>query len=328
MNVLITGASGFVGSHLLKQLSKQKGYNVIGLVRRTSDLFRISRLRSSLVYGSLEEGLDEVTRGIDAVVHTAASTVYWGKSAQVLSTNVDGTLNLLNASLVNRVKRFIHFSSTVVYGFSGNINTDEDKPLRPLGTPYCSSKTIAEQKLLQFRNDIDLIILRPSNIYGPTDLLFTYLLTWAVEKGILRGFPRGGRTLTSPCYVKNIVSATIKALETEQGFGEAYNISDGSDMEWREFLGIIAEDLGKKPPRISLPVKPLLFIARTLESMNSFLGLKSRPLITPHDIAHVSCDYSFSIDKAARILGYKPQHTTQDGIEETVEWYLGYRKRR
>jgi nucleoside-diphosphate-sugar epimerase len=264
-------------------------------------------------------------KGFNTVIHTAANSTYWGNSDEIYRTNVEGTLNLLKASIRAGVRRFIHYSSTVVYGFDGNINTEESSELKPFKSGYCRSKAIAEEQLLRFDKDIELIILRPSNIFGPADTVFTYLITWALDKGVLFAFPKRGETLTSPCYVKNIATATESALKTKTGFGEAYNITDGNDIQWKTYLSLIAEQLGRKPPRMSVPVNPLLFVSRILESIYTLLKIRSRPFITPHDIVHVSEDYSFSIKQAKTKLGYNPPYTTEEGIAETVRWYREYR---
>jgi nucleoside-diphosphate-sugar epimerase len=327
LNILITGASGFVGSHLLRHLSDKNEYRVTGLVRPTSNLFRLRDKQYRLLYNSINDPMEETMNEFDAVIHSAASTKYWGNSNEIYRTNVDGTLNLIEASIEAGVRRFIHFSSTVVYGFNGNINTDESSELKPFNSGYCRSKTIAEEQLKRFYKDIELIILRPSNIFGPEDTVFTYLITWALDKGILFAFPRAGETLTSPCYVKNIVSATERALKVpvQKGHGEVYNITDGNDIHWKTYLSLITEKLGKKPPRRSAPVKPLFFISRMFEIIYNMLKIKSRPPITPHDIVHVSDDYSFSIESAKIKLGYNPPYTTEEGIAETVKWYREYR---
>jgi nucleoside-diphosphate-sugar epimerase len=321
LNVLVTGANGFVGSHLLRHLSEKHHYRVTGLVRRTSNLSRLCDKQYSLLYGSINDPLERFTKGFDAVIHTAANTTYWGNSDEVYKTNLEGTINLFKASMSAGVRRFIHFSSTVVYGFDGNIDTVESSAMKPFKSGYCRSKAMAEKELQRAGRDMELVILRPSNIFGPSDIVFSYLIIQAVEKGILFAFPKGGKTLTSPCYVKNIVSAVESALQTRTGFGEAYNITDGRDMQWKTYLDIIAGEFGKKPPRISVPVKPLFCTAKILEGINTILRIKSRPFITPHDIAHVAEDYSFSIEKAKTKLGYDPPYTTEQGIEETVRWY-------
>jgi nucleoside-diphosphate-sugar epimerase len=325
LKILITGANGFVGSHLLRHLSEKRVYRVTGLVRPTSNLVRLCNKQYRLLYNSLNDPLERIMKGFDAVIHTAANTTYWGNSDEIYRTNVEGTLNLIKASIRAGVRKFIHFSSTVVYGFDGNIDTEESTDMTPFKSGYCRSKAIAEEQLLRFDKDIELIILRPSNIFGPADTVFTYLIAWALDKGILFEFPKWGETLTSPCYVKNIVSATESALKTKTGLGEAYNITDGNDIQWKTYLSLIAGQLGRRPPRKSVPVKPLLFISQILEGAYTLLRIRSRPFITPHDIVHVSNDYSFSIEKAKTKLGYDPPYTTEEGIAATIRWYHEYR---
>jgi len=100
------------------------------------------------------------------------------------------------------VERFIHFSSTVIYGFAGNRLTGEDRLSSPFRNPYCLTKVIAEREILKYRDRLRLIILRPSNVFGPGDLTTTYPLFEALRKG-MPCFPAGGRYLTSPCYIDN-----------------------------------------------------------------------------------------------------------------------------
>ena len=326
---LVTGATGFIGGQLVKELLK-RGRKLRLLVREGRDIAKLRNARVEIFYGDLNkpETLKNISKGADVVYHAAGQLGGAGVSyKQLRKTNVEGTENLLKACLDHKPKRFVHFSSTVVYGFNGNINTDESSELKPFKSGYCRSKALAEEQLFRFSGDIELIILRPSNIFGPEDTVFTYLITWAMDKRILFAFPKAGETLTSPCYIKNIVTATEKALKVtaKKGPCEVYNISDGNDIDWKRYLNLIAGQLGKKPPRRSAPVKPLLFAARMLEIIYTLLKIRSRPPITPHDIAHVSDDYSFSIDKAKTKLGYNPVFTTEKGIAETVNWYREYR---
>lgn len=320
INILVTGANGFIGSHILKYLAGEKEYNVTGLVRKTSNRFRLCGKKYNLSYASLNEPLEKFTKGIDTVIHTASNTNDWGKNGDIYRTNIDGTVNLLRASVKNGVNRFIHFSSTVVYGFDGNFKTTEDKKPDPFHNGYCITKALAEKEVLRFRDKIEIVILRPSNVFGPFDIKFTYLFIWAIKKG-LPAFPKRGKTLTSPCYVKNLVSATERALKTKEGLGEAYNITDGNDIPWIEYLEIIARELRKKPPRLTVPTKPLYYATHILEKSFKLLKISKRPIITPHDIAHVAKDYSFSIEKAKSLLGYVPLFKTEEGIRESVAWY-------
>jgi len=221
------------------------------------------------------------------------------------------------------VKKLIHFSSTVVYGFKGHRGTKEDAAMSPFGNSYCLTKTIAEKKLLEYKNKLELIILRPSNVYGPADLKVTYPLIRSIDRGLF-GFPNGGKPLTSLCYVKNLVNATEKALLTACPSGEIFNISDGMDIPWKDFLAMIAKKMNSKPPWMSVPSKPLYWASVVLENLFKMRASKKPPPITPYRIAISSRDYSFSIEKAKEILHYSPPFTTSDGIKETVEWYNKY----
>ncbi len=323
MKILITGANGFIGSHLLRRFSKEEGIKVAGMVRETSDLFRLHDGTYDLRQGSLDGPLEDILRGFDTVIHTAARSSDWGSYDSFYRTNVEGTVNLVRAAVASGVGRVIHFSSTVIYGFSGNRLTGEDRPAAPFNNPYCITKVMAEQELLRYRNRICLIILRPSNVFGPDDLTTTYPLLEALRKG-MPAFPAGGRYLTSPCYIDNLVAATELALRSECSSGEAFNISDGNDIPWSEFLARIAEELGAKPPRLTIPAGLLRPAAWGLEKLFTLFHSSKPPIITPYRIAQVVNDYSFSIEKAERLLGYLPPCSTEEGVRESIKWYSSF----
>jgi len=323
VKILITGANGFIGSHLIRRFSTLNGFEVSGLVRETSDLFRLADGSYDLRFASLDDPLEEIVRGFDAVIHTAARSSDWGNYDSFCRANVVGTVNLARTAITGGVGRFIHFSSTVIYGFTGNRSTGEDRPPAPFKNPYCVTKVMAEEELLRFKNRLHLIILRPSNVFGAGDLTTTYPLLEALRKG-MPAFPSGGRYLTSPCYIDNLVTATELALRSECISGEAFNISDGNDMTWREFLSGIAGELGVKPPRLAIPAGTLRLSAWSLEKLYRLFHASNPPIITPYRIAQVINDYSFSIEKAERLLGYHPPSSTEEGIRRSVEWFRRY----
>ena len=325
LNILITGANGFIGSRLLKYFSEKKELRVTGLVRETSNLFRFGDRRYELLYASINDPLKEITKGFDAVIHTAAKSSDWGNYDGFYKNNVEGAVNLITASIQSGVRRFIHFSSTVVYGFKGNLKTPENKVKNPFNNNYCLTKSLAEEKLTAFKERIELIILRPSNVFGRMDTTFTYPFFKTIENGLF-GWPNGGRALTSPCYVKNLVSATEKALYTVNGIGEAYNITDGYDIPWSLFLSMAAEAIKVKPPRFPVPSRPLFIISWVLDNIYKLAGSKKPPVITPYRIAMTSKDYSFSIEKARSLLKYTPPYTTEEGIQESAGCYHEYKK--
>lgn len=321
--ILITGANGFIGSHLMKHLETLKEYEVWGLVRRTSNLFRLQNGKHNLIQASLDDLHDSFPEGIDCVIHTAGLASDWGKWEAFYRTNVEGTSKAINNAIKKGVRRFIYLSSTVVYGFTGNLNTGEDRKLKPFHHAYCESKYLAETKVSEHKKDIEIFILRPSNVFGPFDTRFTM----QVIEGILRGlklFPMGGKTTTSTCYVKNLVKAVELCIKAEKGSGEAYNITDGKDITWREFLWMFAEELGKKPPGIPVPTPPLYILSMILEKLYALLGSSKPPLLTTYRIAQVSKNYSFSIEKAKTLLNYNPPYTTPEGIRDSVQWYRDF----
>ncbi len=322
-NILITGANGFIGSHLLKCLSVKSSSRVCGLVRRSSNLFRLHSGSFELLRGSITDPLDGIMRGFDAVIHTAGKASDWGPYEDFHSHNVYGTLNVAKSAIRCGVKKLVYFSSTVLYGFTGHVLTDENAPLNPFSNNYCKTKTIAEEKLLELKNDINIVVLRPSNVFGPYDVSFTYRLLKSLDKGLF-GFPRGGKPLTSPCYVGNLVDATEKALKTDIGSGHAFNISDGADISWRALLGMIAEAMNRKPPACAVPFAPLYAASVLLEKFYTLAGARTPPPITPYRIAISSRDYSFSVEKARNMLGYSPPFSTLEGIKESVAWYKNF----
>jgi nucleoside-diphosphate-sugar epimerase len=320
LRVLVTGANGFIGSHIIRYLAARGEYRVSGLIRRTSDLSRLASLEVDLITGSLTDPFAQTLRGFDAVVHTAARATDWGSREEFERANVQGTMNLLEGAVSAGVGRFVHFSSVAVYGFHGAKDLVESSPSRPFSNPYCTTKAIAEARVLEWRERIEVVVLRPANVFGPSDTGFTLPLLASIDKGLI-GFPRGGRSVTSPCYIGNLVVAAVRALRTEKGLGEAYNVTDGNDLPWRDFLAMTAAELGKRPPWLPVPAIPLYILSGLLAKLFKLFRSPRPPLITPYRIAQAMRDYGFSIDKARNALGYEPRWTTREGMRESIKWY-------
>jgi nucleoside-diphosphate-sugar epimerase len=320
LRVLVTGANGFIGSHVVRRLSEKSSCLTSGFVRRTSDLWRLQSLPVDLVYGDLNSPLAGTLEGFDAVVHTAAKASDWGSEEDFRRTNVEGTVGLLDAAVKSGVRRFVHLSSVAVYGFHGVPNAAEECPRRPFPNPYCATKALAEELVLEYRDRLEVVVLRPSNVFGPFDTSFTVPLLKSIEKG-LPAWPNGGKTLTSPCFVANLAHAVERALLTEDETGEVFNVTDGADIPWKSFLDLVGRELGARPPRFPLPSGPLFALSVAMERLYRAFGSKRPPLITPYRIAQSARDYSFSVQKAMRRLGYEPPFTTAEGVRESVRWY-------
>ena len=334
--VFVTGASGFIGSHMLRLLV-HRGHDAAGQVRETSNLFRLKDpFRTGetrpfpLFFTSLDQDLEPMLEGVDTVVHTAALAREWGAAREFVETNVQGTARLAEAAVKAGVRRMIHLSSTVVYGFGGNRDTGEDAEYRPFPHPYCTSKVEAERALLSYADRIELFILRPSNVYGPLDTSFTLPLLRALNHG-LPAFPAGGKPLTSPCFVDNLTHAVMLCAEaespragSERPGAAVYNVTDGEDLPWRRFLEMTAGELGVRPPIFPIPAGPLTAAARVMSALHLLFHTGRPPLITPYRMAQVSRDYSFSIERSRGRLGYEPPFSTLQGIRKCVDWYRVY----
>lgn len=319
--IIIAGANGFIGSNILRWFEENDGFSPAGLVRKTSDLKRLSNTDAPIIhYPENKEKLSEILKGTLALINTAGKASYRGDYRDFYHANVQVPLDLIEASIKAGVAKFIHISSTVVYGFNGNINTNENKKPQPYKNHYCTTKKICEEKLLEYSEKINLYLFRPATVYGPWDFSFTYSLMASLEKG-LKLFPGGGKTLTSPCFVKNLAYGIECALK-DKGNPGVYNISDGNDMRWIDFLKLFSKELNADYPRIGIPCFPIHVIFKTLEIFSKLTGIKLPEVVSTALIAQVSKDYSFSIDKLIRRLRYKPIYSTRMGVKESISWYL------
>lgn len=322
VRALVTGANGFVGSTLCRKLL-ERGDEVRGLVRQTSDLCLLEGVSIDQVVGSLSDlvSLTEATRDVDVVYHVAGAVTDWGPYEYFRRVNVRGTRNVLDASVQNRVMRFVYVSSTAVHGF-GARDMDEDSPFPQTSFPYCLSKQEAEALVSEVhgQGQIEVTIVRPGDIYGPGDRVVLLQLAGLLESGWMAHIGRG-ECLGAFTYVENLADALILAGTTQGAAGEAYVITDGIELTWRSYFDKLTAALGLPGPRVSCPPQVAFVAAWGLESAYRLLGVSQRPPLTRYLVAHLSRDYHFSIAKAARELGYEPKVKVDEAIERTAAWY-------
>lgn len=329
MNVLVTGANGFVGSKLCEYLVKS-GQTVIGLVRPISDLQFLRDLKSlHLLQGDItnKNDLVKAMKGVSIVYHVAAYTSDWGPWSTFNDVNIEGVRNVMEAALINKVKRVVHISTVSVYGFPGKENIDETTPLASIpDDPYITSKSEGEKIALSFNGkDIKVTVIRPAGIYGPNDRTTSLQMIPVLLKGGF-GFVDGGKHLISPIYIDNLVQAIRLAGESEKAPGQAYNIVDDDQVTWREYIDWMCEDLNCKKPRLSAPAWVAWPLANVIENTAKFFKKKEAPLITRFRIRAVMRNNHYKTEKAKKELGYKPQVSTRKGVERTVKWYFDYVK--
>lgn len=311
--VLVTGASGFVGSRLSEILSTQEKAIVTGIGRNFD---RVSHLKESgvnLVAVDLlnKNALKEVVEGKEMIVHCAAILDSNPETAQLV--NVEATKNLIQLAGEAGVSRFVHVSTVGVYDMKNLDDVDETAPLA-LDHPstYPRTKAQAEKKANDMAKNfnIELSIVRPTMIYGPGYGIWST----GMFQNILEGKPvflGDGSTHYHPVYIDDVIDAVIRCAKHPNAAGESFNIS-ADITTWREFMSHYGRLCDKKPK--GLP----LIVARLLAFANKIPGVQ-----TPIDNGFIEMANSykrFSTQKASELLGWQPKTTLEEGMKRTTEW--------
>jgi nucleoside-diphosphate-sugar epimerase len=322
---LITGATGFVGSHVA-EACKARGLGVRAIARPAADTTFLDRLGAAVVRGDLTDRdvVRQAVDGADYVVHCAAKVGDWGPVEDYRAVNVEGLRGLLDACRGRPLQRFVHLSSLGVYAARHHHGTDETEPLPDSHMDgYTQTKVEAEQLALQYhRTDgVPVVVLRPGFIYGPRDRTLVPKVIDNLRKGKFR-FVGSGRQALNTIFVGNLVDAIFLALEKPQAAGQVYNLTDGEYVSKRRFIEALVQGLDlPKPKPISLP----LFVARPLawwmERDARRKGAGKAPRLTQARLKFLGLNLEFSIDKAKRELGYQPRVSFEEAIRQTVAWY-------
>jgi 2-alkyl-3-oxoalkanoate reductase len=328
VKVLVTGASGFVGGWVARALVA-RGDGVRAVYRRSTmpdHLVRLAACGAEVIRQDLEtEGeADAAVRGMDAVIHAAARTGDWGTAALFREQNLEMTVRLADAALRAGCRCFVYVGSVAVHGFGPHVDSTEEGPYYPLIHPYQVTKKMAEEYVLS-RNgpSCRTTCIRPGLVYGPLDTTTLYRLLDAQRLGV-RGTLGGGRSLTCPVYVEDLVEAVLLGLGQERSAGEVFDITGGERVTWRELLDHAAALQGLRP-RLDLPIPVARAAAAVLEAVFGFLGIPASakmPPVTRYRVEQLAYDYHFSIAKARRLLGYEPRTAWQEGVRRTVDAFL------
>ncbi len=292
MKILITGSEGFVGSQLAKRLS---------------DMHHGVRGFDSLLGNDVldMQAVGKAVQGIDVVFHLAA--VLDEKALNLHEVNVQGTLNLLEASAKAKVKRFIYLSTVGVMGDIQGI-ADETAPYNPK-TPYEKSKAGAEKLVLSYQEMLPVTVLRSALVYGPNKY-------WAgIIKKIKEGFPivGTGNNMWQMIYVKDLVSALVFVMMREGTIGEVYVVAEQQGMRLKELYAMVAGMLGVEQKQRS--ISPA--IAKLGARLKSLLGSGSG-VVTAEHIDRLVRERSYNTAKI-NSLGWRAAHSTEYGMRETIK---------
>jgi nucleoside-diphosphate-sugar epimerase len=321
---LITGATGFVGSHLAAACV-QRGYAVRALARAGSDTKLLESHGVTIVRGDLIDSkvFPEALQGVQVVFHTAAKVGDWGPVADYRAVNVEALRGLLEACRSIPMQRFVHLSSLGVYAARHHFGTTETEPLPVRHVDgYTQTKVEAEQLALSHQREhgVPVVVLRPGFIYGPRDRWVLPRLIENLRAGQVRYLGGGGQALNT-IYVGNLVEAALLAAEKPNVVGHAFNLTDGEPVTKRRFIDAIADGLGLPRPRGSVPLWVARLAAWWMEGAARRRNDPHPPRLTQGRLKFLGMNLDFSIEKARRELGYQPRYSFAKGIAETIGWY-------
>jgi nucleoside-diphosphate-sugar epimerase len=320
----ITGATGFVGSHLA-EACVGRGLAVRTLARPTSDTAFLEKLGATIIRGDLTDkaAVVEALKGADTVVHTAAKVGDWGPVEDYRAVNVEALRGLLDACRSQPVRRFVHLSSLGVYAARHHHQTDESEPLPAKHMDgYTQTKVESEQLALKYHREhqIPVVVLRPGFIYGPRDRTVLPKLVENLRKGIVR-YLGGGQRAMNTIYVGNLVDAIFLALEKPGAVGQIFNLTDGEAVSKKRFLETICDGLNVPKPKGSVPLFVAKLAARIMERGARRRGDPQPPRLTQGRLKFLGLNLDFSIEKAKRDLGYLPKVSFDQGMAKTLDWY-------
>jgi nucleoside-diphosphate-sugar epimerase len=323
---LITGASGFIGGRLAERLVME-GYSVRALVRVSSDTSPLEALDVQIAVGDLRDAqsLARAVEGCDYVFHCGALVSDWATTQEIICTNVDGTRSLLEACVDASVRRFVHLSTTDVYGYPGGVAIEEAYAPTRFRNWYAQTKLDAEAEVrrVEQAKALDAVVLRPATVYGPgsTDVIGGIARAIQARHMLLID---GGRAIAGLCYIENLIDAALLALRHEAAPGHAFNVSDGLAVTWKQFTDDLAEGLGCSKVRWSLPYWIASGIGFSLEHAYRLLrrtsGLSAPPLLSRQAVQVLGNNQDFSTRKLRVLLGWEPRVDYAAGLEATIAW--------
>jgi nucleoside-diphosphate-sugar epimerase len=331
MNVLVTGGGGFMGMALIKRLIKE-GHRVTSFSRGEYPLHWALGINSVQADIRDSEAVEKACKNRDVVFHLAAKVGIWGNYDSYHSTNVTGTLNVINACRKQGVKRIVFTSSSsVVFDGSDLDGIDESYPYpEKHGSPYTATKALAEQLIIEANSDtLKTISLRPHLVWGPYDAHLIPGILKRASSGRLRRIGDQEHFIDTT-YIDNMIDAILLAAEAldskKEAAGRNFFITNGEPARVWDFVNSIIQIAGHKPIQKKIPEKIAMFAAGSSEWFHKVFKAKSEPFITRFAIKELCTNHWFDISSAKEILGYNPRVSYAEGFKHLKD-YLKIGKR-
>jgi nucleoside-diphosphate-sugar epimerase len=319
MKIAVTGATGFIGSHLAECFT-DAGHEVTVLARSPQRLARIGHLPVRAVYGDLDraDALRDFATGQDAVVHAAGLTLAKSRD-EFVRINVCGSVRLLESALANSpgLRRFVFVSSQAAMGPSpAGGSLGEEAPRRPISA-YGESKSLAEDQLARFADRVPITFVRPPWVYGPRDR-HTLSYFRLAARGLR--LAAGARNRYSIVHAADLAQGIRLAAESALPGARAYCFTDGDGRTLDEILSIIADAVGRRTIRVPVPLAAVAVVAAANELAGAITGRP--PFIGWRKLGEARHPCWVVSDRRAREeLGYRPAIAAPRGMAETAAWY-------
>ena len=314
--VLVTGAAGFIGSHLCETLINN-GSKVVGLIGPTCDTRWIENLDMTLIRGDLADkiSLMRAVRGINLVYHLAG-IVGGSKCEKIFKTNYEGTKNLVDACLENgaNIDRFLFVSSHAVMGPTQKDKLyNEDMECQPV-SDYGKSKLMAEQYLQSINGRLPHTIVRLPIVFGPRSFRGFFSVYKLLKKRLHFNFGKGESNVG---YILDMVDGMIDASQSQNAIGKAYFLGDKKTYSLNEMFDAIQKAVGKKAVKIKVPYFIAYLFAASSELYAKMNG--SQVLLYRKDFKYPF--WRMDVSKAEKDFGFKTKIPFEEGLKITADWY-------
>lgn len=319
--VLVTGASGFIGSHLVSRCLDEK-FRVRALVRRGNPV--IAELQSrgvDVIEGDIRdfEAVRKAVSGCNLVFHAAALTSDWGSMKDFVDINVGGTRNVCEAVLEWKTERLVHISSFETFNHSELDRIDEQTPFSARDHSYADTKIAGTQTVREYiAKGITASVVYPVWVYGPGDRTLFPNVAEILRNNLFFYWRCNARM--SMIYIDNLVDLLMLAATLPQAAGEEYLAFDGVDMTFEEFCGRLATGINANVPSAYLPYDLVYMLAGAMETVYGIMNITKRPMLTRQAVNLLASRALVDASKARTLLGWSPAVSQEEGFRRTLEW--------
>jgi len=321
MKVLITGATGFIGSHLVERNLKE-GNDVRIFTLNDDPAAKVMESRGiEVCCGDIRsyDDVEHAVTGVECVFHLAAVVTDWAPQELFKEVNITGTRNVCKASFKNKVKRFVEISTNDVFGLKENVIIDESFEYTYWGEPYADTKLEAARIVQNYaKKGLPVSMLYPCWVYGPGDLTFVPLIAAAIRSRELIFWRK--KVIVWPAYVENVVDLMMVISNHPKAVGQGFIVHDGISDTFQNFSARIANEIGEKVPKIHIPYWSAYLSSMVMEFIWKLLQRRTRPLLTKYAVKNLGSRLQFSIKKAENVLGWNPPISYDEGFKKTMDW--------